>query len=227
MTSILFNTSNIRWTDLDDDDIRPVLTTRVVPIENWKNIRLLVDDWLLLANKRYVTADLTRYSGKLPNYIEIAKLETSSKILNAIQLHLAPTQDPYEEYVEWDSLLVCEDTNTKIQAIALVQIDQLKIVFIATHPDNIISSLRNNEVSPVRGAGSQIIHFLALKALKSNKILRIETTEDAERFYIKLGFSRVAPKHSMWLQLTPDKIQEMITKKIKPFNQINACNQKC
>lgn len=196
------------------------LSTRIVSCEEWPAIRLIVEQWLELANERHLNADIARFTSLHVNHAEIHKLETSQTIIFSIHTLLLPLQeyDP-NDYKKWDTVLVCEDNTSKIQAIALVKMDTLNIAYLATHPDNLISSYRDLSVTPVRGAGSQIIGFVALKALANNVSLEIHTTPDAEKFYQKLGFARITPSEPKLMHLTCDKMRELIRDKKAPFNQ--------
>lgn len=219
---VRFNTEPIRWTDPDDDTaplkIGSSLTTRFVPKEGWKKVEEAAAQWLETAKKRSLAASQTLKTSLRPNTREIHKLESSETIIFAIYTCLSSLD--FEECEKWDSVLVCEDCDNKIQGIALFHIENNALAYLATHPDNIITSHRNLEIQAVKGVGSKIILELASIVLRSNEILHVKSTHNAQRFYEKLGFERDISSQSMWLNLSPKRIMELIAEKIPPFHQL-------
>jgi len=226
MTSPIQFKPTDRWVDLLDDDTPPIrqttsLSIREVPKKEWSAVHQVMNQWFAIAENRFINADATRLTTKYPNMAEITRLDVSKMIILSISLGLSPATLFDSEDEEWDTLWVCEDKNSKIQAVALLQMEKLKLVQLATHPDNIIHAHNDSQATAIRGAGSQIILELARHALNANEAIRLKSTEDAENFYKKLGFTREVPQHSMWLHLTPARIRELVAQKVPPFNQLN------
>jgi len=193
------------------------LTTREVPKEEWKTIHQIVKEWLKLATQRHFDAESNATTSLHPNKAEVLKLSASEMVISSINTCLSPEEidDP-----EWDTIIVCEDSKSNVQGVALFLRGCCTLSDLATHPNNIITSYTDSKATSVRGVGSQLILDLAKRALKSGGTIQLKSTRDAEKFYEKLGFVNTSPSDPGRFYLAAARIKNLIEEKRPPFDQL-------
>lgn len=189
----------------------------VAEVTELTTVQQVAKEWMELSKQRFRVADKYQYTETPKCTDEILnRLEDSESIIKAIYLRVTQKLEQKDSgLIKWNKALVCKDQNSKIQAIALINEENNKIVDIATHPDN-IPSLLNDPTKQVRGAGTQIILHLAKIALQTDTSILLDTNDSGKAFYKKLGFERVGLTTNFIL--TADKIRELIREKKPPFN---------
>lgn len=108
-----------------------------------------------------------------------------------------------------NELLVCRDITGTIQAIALHNLFRNHLDYLVTHPNNIKAPQSINPY-PVRGSGTAIILYLALRTIKEGlPDLNVNCLDSAFPFYRKCKFKysnlSISSTH---MQLTIDKIKK-------------------
>lgn len=115
---------------------------------------------------------------------------TISLVLTAIQL---PWKN--ESVTHFDSsVLICRDTDRKIQAIAIVRFKSSKLILdnLASNPHNLRHFLHTSD--RVRGAGSAVLKYL----IQQEKPIRLYALGTAIPFYERFGFVVKAEKEMEW-----------------------------
>lgn len=185
------------------------------------SIQQVAKEWMELSKQRFRVADMYQYTEtpKCTSKI-LDRLEDSKSIIDAIYKRITSKLEQNDSsLIKWTKALVCLDQNSKIQAIALINEETNKIVDIATHPNNIPSSL-SDPAHQVRGAGTQIIMHLAKVALKTDCSILVDPNDSGKAFYKKLGFKKVELTTNF--TLTADKIRELISSDTAPFNLLKG-----
>ena len=190
------------------------LHTAIIPAGEHSTIKKIVEDWFVLAKSR------SDYSEAISCCFIDTHARTILRASKDILCSIFSMLDGDSAREKWDSLVVCKDTSDKIQAIALVNMEQNKLVYLATHPNNIVTEYLDKEIVPVRGAASRIIVHMAKLALESNRTIRLKSTDSAFKFYKKLGFKREEPGYGS-LKLSVRKIQKLISMGKAPFDQLS------
>ena len=125
---------------------------------------------------------------------------------------------PKETTRIWNKIYICEDVALKgIQAIALVYASyfELKISHMATHPQNIRSSVNQMETTRVEGAARTLVNHL-VTTVSSDQQIYLESVKSAYPFYQKFGFETLDSKEyppDEWgtipMRLSKEKIQSL------------------
>jgi hypothetical protein len=156
----------------------------------------------------------------------------SARICGSIQGNLTtfPNGRP-EGKVEWDTVLACEDSAGNTQGIALVNSADNKLAFLATNPDNIRHKVNENIPNRIQGAGTEIMLYLAERALETGNAVRLKAISSAAPFYEKLHFEP-APEDASGsdadvipMKLTSQKIRQYIDDQIVPYNRYTSSEQ--
>lgn len=196
----------------------PSLTVREV--KDLVSLQQLAKKWHSTASTRFRAADRAQYTdAPLCDQRTLDHLEASKMMTKAICNKIREAFLKQGESDYFDKALVCTDQDSKIQAIALIRTKENRVAFVATHPDNIPSTL-TDPAKRVRGAGTQIILHLAKRTLKTGKPVLIDTLDSASDFYAKLGFTQAGLMPE--LHLTASKINLLISEKVPPFNQLGT-----
>lgn len=188
----------------------------VAEISDLPSILVIANEWAELATKRFFEAQSIQNSKpSLFDADTIDRLEDSMIITRAIFERITNRMRESSSYIAWNQVLVCQDQNSKIHAIGLVDTEDNSLLRLATNPDNIPSTLNDKQI--IRGSGTQIILHLAQVALKTKMDIQLGITESSKPFYEKLGFTLVKG----WdYKLTVSKINELVAQKKPPFEQL-------
>jgi hypothetical protein len=164
---------------------RPTLHVEVVESREWASLGKVARAWQKLASEKQKLRDSEVL---FQSDARIAKLVAECM------------ESPRECSFIFDRALVCRDTQSRIQAIALTHNYEaisdhgtfLKIAHLVTHPHNIRSKANECEFDRVEGAGSALVRYIARESL-SRQLAGVyaEVTTSAKKFYEKLGFEAV------------------------------------
>jgi len=193
---------------------------KVVEVSDLTIVQKVAHEWFDVAKCRFRTADKFSHSrNPVCNSDMLDRLEASKSMTQAIHKRVTSVlnDDLVSPPVRWTKALACVDKDSKIQALALIDDEENKIVYIATNPNNIPTPLSKLS-QRVRGAGTQIILHLAKDALKTGNAIRLSSIDSSEPFYDKLGFAGYDINNDRVLTVT--KIKELISSKIPPFDQL-------
>lgn len=84
--------------------------------------------------------------------------------------------------------VLCIDSKARPQAIALFASESYEISWLLSHPNNIKHPINAAIADRVNGAASSIIDYLAKKAARSERPLKVSSFTTSVPFYQRLGF---------------------------------------
>jgi hypothetical protein len=161
----------------------------------------IAKEWTSLAQCKEIQAELI-----FPNLLNSIPIlpycrypnlfEASSGICENISSALEDDAYQQKVYACYVDQLSSEE---KIEAIAIAHAinrrprkpSYLILLFLASHPKNLISSVNRNEPDQVSGAAAKLINHLTLEVCPQLKMeqIRLTTTSNARSFYENLGFT--------------------------------------
>lgn len=123
----------------------------------------------------------------------------------------------------FDTILVSRDLKEKIHGIALYNQTANKLVSLVAHPDNIDDKVNHGVENRVKGAGTSIMLHLFRKTMELGIPLKVDSTPNAKKFYEKFQFDLTGEQDYRFigLELSADKINELIKRKIPPFHLLS------
>lgn len=148
-----------------------------------KMVALVAREWEKIAEEKMKAAYASGVSGEIFSSLK----ETAQSMAECME-----KQD--RRIVIWDSIFICEDlTLNQIQAIALTNVDggreRFEISSIITHPQNVRSTVNQEETTRVEGAATAIFKYIVASERELLSRIHIKTTTlSAIPFFRKLGF---------------------------------------
>lgn len=200
-----------------------------IPKENWHKISKIAQDWATIAGQKYLEIHGGRYPFFSTRDAYLTDKGKRMRDCDDLCRKISNSIDTGNVIEPWDTIITCT-ADEKIQSIALHDSTLNKLGFIVTHPKNIRHRINDLQPEQIRGAGTQIILYLASKTLRSNLNLRLTALESSKKFYDQLGFEEdfdnVDPYagyfHTTSMKLTAEKIREKIKERTSPFNQLES-----
>jgi hypothetical protein len=186
-------------------------TISEVPKEDWASLSREAGNWEKAALLKQ--REVGRYHPLFSTYCD------SSDLCGGIKDELLePSSD------EFDTVIVCKDSDEKIQAIAVHKKDGNTLNTIVSNPTNLKTPSAGGPPSISRGigAGTAIMLYLVKKTLDSaSSRLELYALDNAVGFYKRLSFSGISSSSDPYMQLTKSKIEALVSAGIPPFHLIS------
>ncbi len=170
-----------------------------VPKEEWDDVFLQAEKWHQQAKER--GADPKRNGKFLDDHIDRMNASNKDQLMSSDDIRTDHTKF---KNIYWNTLLVCRDSDEKIQAIACYHSIYKSIESLTSNPDN------HND-SSMEEAEVQIIMHLAKK--KDSRLYVYEVPECSKLFWKRLHFVEAA---SSSMILTSDTIRDLKSNHIFP-----------
>ncbi|MDN3505070.1 MAG: GNAT family N-acetyltransferase [Rhabdochlamydiaceae bacterium] len=195
-----------------------ILTVETVNKAKWPEVIEIMNIWIKKSNDFY--RDI--HNNDLNSMLRAKRLKNDPAEIFVIATHIycsiercLKAKRPLTENSEenWDTVLVCRDRSTKIQAIALHDQENNKLAYLATHPNN-LKHVKTKKTR-TKGAGSKIMLHLISLSLKLNRALLLDSTDIAKEFYKRFGFEVIRTRYYYCdpMKLTMQTVKNLIQSK--------------